>query len=274
MTDGNGLLTIGSFSLITRLSVKALRFYDEKGLLVPAKKEITGYRMYAYEQIRRGLLLKKLADLGFAVQDMKIVLDVMDERSDRAALDDAVKRRTAEVQKQMDELRSIMVELDNKTFEEMIDMNNEEAKIKELPPIRVVSRREKGKYEEAIPRLINEICDMLVKQPEARICGPPMAIYHDHEYKENDADVEVAIPINGRVSVNDRYTMQTLEGGRAVTMLHRGRIQDIGSAWGRVHEYLDANDLRAHLPGRELYLSDPKETSEKDLLTEVQVLIR
>jgi effector-binding domain-containing protein len=273
MTDGNGLLNIGTFSLYTRLSVKALRFYDEKGLLVPTKKEITGYRMYSYEQIRRGLVLKRLADLGFGVQDMRAILSALDNGVDRSALDEIVGARIAEVRKQMDGLRSIMVELENKSFEEMIDMQ-EEAKIKELPPTRVVSRREKGRYEEAVPRLINSICDMLVKQPEARICGPPMAIYHDHEYKENGADIEIAIPISGRVTVDDGYEVQTLEGGRAITMLHRGDYRRIGETWGRIHKYLDEHGSEVIAPGRELYLNDPTETKMEDLLTEVQVLIK
>ncbi|HTY46497.1 MAG TPA: MerR family DNA-binding transcriptional regulator [Methanomassiliicoccales archaeon] len=44
MTEARELLSIGDLSIITRLSMKALRFYDEKGLLVPVRKEITGYR--------------------------------------------------------------------------------------------------------------------------------------------------------------------------------------------------------------------------------------
>lgn len=273
MTDGNGLLNIGTFSLYTRLSVKALRFYDEKGLLVPAKKEITGYRMYSYEQIRRGLVLKRLADLGFGVQDMRTILSVLDDGADRSALDDVVRNRIAEVRQQMDELGSIMAELEDKSFEQVIDMQ-EEVKIKELPALRVISRREKGRYEEAIPRLINRICDMLVKQPEARICGPPMAIYHDCEYKESGADVEVAVPVSGRVTVDDGYEVQTLEGGRAVTMLHRGDYRRIGETWGRIHKYLDEHGSEATAPGRELYLNDPTENKMEELLTEVQVLIK
>jgi len=274
MADGNGLLSIGNYSLITRLSVKALRFYDEKGLLIPAKKEITGYRMYSYDQIRRGLVLKRLADLGFTVQDMRTVLDALDGRIGREALDEVIARRAAEVRRQMDGLKSIMVELENKTFEEVIDMSNEEAKIKELPPMRVISRRERGRYEEAIPRLINQMCDMLVKQPEARICGPPMTIYHDCEYKDSGADIEVAIPVSGRVVVADGFEIRTLEGGRAVSMVHRGAYGRVGETWGRVHKYLGENKLEAVSPGRELYLSDPDDTREEDLLTEVQVLIK
>ena len=38
-------IPIGRFSIVTRLSLKALRYYDEKGILAPkAKDHFTGYR--------------------------------------------------------------------------------------------------------------------------------------------------------------------------------------------------------------------------------------
>ncbi len=41
MVEANGYLNIGTYSLITKLSPKALRLYEGKGLLVPAKREYT-----------------------------------------------------------------------------------------------------------------------------------------------------------------------------------------------------------------------------------------
>ncbi|MBE0975558.1 MerR family DNA-binding transcriptional regulator, partial [Escherichia coli] len=42
------LMTVGEFALATGLSVKALRFYDERGLLAPADVDVdSGYRRYA-----------------------------------------------------------------------------------------------------------------------------------------------------------------------------------------------------------------------------------
>ncbi|MDL1969356.1 MAG: MerR family transcriptional regulator [Deltaproteobacteria bacterium] len=70
MNNTSELISIGIFSMITRLTRRALRLYDEKGLLSPAKKEITGYRQYSYRQIRRGMQLKRLADLGFGINEM------------------------------------------------------------------------------------------------------------------------------------------------------------------------------------------------------------
>ena len=47
----SGLIAIGAFSRITRLSTKALRLYDEMRLLTPARVDpATRYRYYHLEQ--------------------------------------------------------------------------------------------------------------------------------------------------------------------------------------------------------------------------------
>ena len=49
-----GMFKIGDFSKFSRVSVKALRYYDEIGLLKPVKvDQLTGYRYYSVEQIPR-----------------------------------------------------------------------------------------------------------------------------------------------------------------------------------------------------------------------------
>ncbi|MEX0169748.1 MerR family transcriptional regulator [Streptomyces sp. LMG1-1-1.1] len=60
-----GLLTIGAFAKASRLSPKALRLYDELGLLPPARVDaVTGYRLYAPEQLDRARLVAWLRRLG------------------------------------------------------------------------------------------------------------------------------------------------------------------------------------------------------------------
>ncbi|MGP3735026.1 MerR family transcriptional regulator [Streptomyces sp. GDS52] len=60
-----GLLTIGAFAKVSRLSPKALRLYDELGLLTPARVDpVTGYRSYAPEQLDRARLVAWLRRLG------------------------------------------------------------------------------------------------------------------------------------------------------------------------------------------------------------------
>ncbi|EST28046.1 MerR family transcriptional regulator [Streptomyces roseochromogenus] len=60
-----GLLTIGAFAKASRLSQKALRLYDELGLLPPARVDpVTGYRLYAPEQLDQARLVAWLRRLG------------------------------------------------------------------------------------------------------------------------------------------------------------------------------------------------------------------
>ncbi|WP_269856753.1 MerR family transcriptional regulator [Streptomyces sp. RPT161] len=60
-----GLLTIGAFAKASRLSPKALRLYDELGLLTPARVDpATGYRLYDPEQLEQARLVAWLRRLG------------------------------------------------------------------------------------------------------------------------------------------------------------------------------------------------------------------
>jgi protein phosphatase len=52
------LLTIGAFARLTRLTPKALRLYDELGLLPPVRVDpASGYRYYEPAQLERARLV-------------------------------------------------------------------------------------------------------------------------------------------------------------------------------------------------------------------------
>jgi PPM family protein phosphatase len=69
-----GLLTIGTFAKASRLSPKALRLYDELGLLTPARVDpVTGYRLYAPEQLDQARLVAWLRRLGMPLARIQYV---------------------------------------------------------------------------------------------------------------------------------------------------------------------------------------------------------
>ncbi|MEU9212445.1 MerR family transcriptional regulator [Streptomyces sp. NPDC048415] len=72
-----GLLTIGAFAKASRLSPKALRFYDELGLLTPARVDpATGYRFYAPEQLEQARLVAWLRRLGMPLARIQVVCEL------------------------------------------------------------------------------------------------------------------------------------------------------------------------------------------------------
>ena len=73
--DDVKLLTIGEFARLARLSQKALRLYDELGLLRPFRvDEWSGYRYYAPSQLERARLVAWLRRTGMPLAQIGAVL--------------------------------------------------------------------------------------------------------------------------------------------------------------------------------------------------------
>ena len=78
------LLTIGAFARTSRLSIKALRLYDEIGLLPPVCIDpATGYRYYGPAQLERARLVAWLRRLDMPLARIRLVCDLCE--TDRAA---------------------------------------------------------------------------------------------------------------------------------------------------------------------------------------------
>src|SRR5699024_271278 len=72
-------LTIGAFARLTGLSLKALRRYDESGLLVPhAVDERTGYRYYVPTQAWRARQISLLRSLDMPLAQIADLLETAD----------------------------------------------------------------------------------------------------------------------------------------------------------------------------------------------------
>jgi PPM family protein phosphatase len=71
------VLTIGTFARASRLSPKALRLYDELGLLRPARVDpVSGYRFYEPAQLERARLVAWLRQLGMPLARIRTVCDL------------------------------------------------------------------------------------------------------------------------------------------------------------------------------------------------------
>lgn len=92
------LLSIGAFARATRLSHKALRVYDERGILTPARVDPdSGYRFYRRDQLERARLIAWLRRLGMPLARIAEVCakDPRDAADDVAAYWRGVQADTA-----------------------------------------------------------------------------------------------------------------------------------------------------------------------------------
>ena len=64
-------LKIGEFSQLMQVTVKTLRHYEQKGLLLPDEVDPwTGYRYYAVDQMQKLNSIRALQRLGFSLDEI------------------------------------------------------------------------------------------------------------------------------------------------------------------------------------------------------------
>ena len=69
-------LKIGEFSQLMQVTIKTLRHYEQKGLLIPDEvDEWTGYRYYSIEQMQKLQTIRDLQRLGFSLDEIKDLYD-------------------------------------------------------------------------------------------------------------------------------------------------------------------------------------------------------
>ncbi len=65
-------LRIGDFSNVVGISIKTIRFYEEKGLIKPAYiDKYTGYRYYDEKNIEQVLVILQYKNMGFTLEEIK-----------------------------------------------------------------------------------------------------------------------------------------------------------------------------------------------------------
>jgi effector-binding domain-containing protein len=150
--------------------------------------------------------------------------------------------------------------------------------IKETQSIRVLSKRELGTYEETIGKLIIDLAN-IIHSPENRnnlvkITGPFMTIYHDEGQVLEGADIEVAVPITGRISIEDPIVeVRNLKPVKVASLVHKGSYESIGEAYEKILSFVQEKRLQINGPMMDLYLNDPNTVQPNDILTEIQIPI-
>jgi effector-binding domain-containing protein len=284
MSPDEGIqISIGKFSQITSLSPRALRLYDEKGLLSPKRDRFNNYRFYSSEQIEPGLKIRTLSWMGFSCAEIEEILGYLDEPAGHhARIEELFKQRLAQTQIEIQKLKKVEEILQGKKAIEVLYMTSTEPLIKEIPEVRVISKKGAGAPNEIIPGLIGTVMQQIFSPSNQRgnvnITGPITLLFDGstltkttEEWGIAHLEWEIAVPIVGRISVEPGFDVKTLPGGKMVTTIYTGPYQEVGGAYTRIIEYIGSHGLKVNGPCREMYLNNPQEVPESKLMTEIQI---
>lgn len=269
----SGLLSIGDFSRISQLTVKALRFYHEKGLLVPARVEAeTGYRFYSRQQVEVATVIRKLRDLDFSIREIQeFIADGGDEHDILGELEskrDQIAKRLSEDRRTQQRLSQII----NQVREERRVMAETSFEIveKTLEPVLVAGTRIRGKYSDC-----GKVFGQIGRNFGSKINGKAMLLHYDTEYKETDADFEPCMPVKAGKDIGE-ITVRELPATKCVSVVHQGPYDTLRTSYERVLTYVADKGYEVTRPTREVYLKGPGmifKGNPKKYLTEIQITI-
>jgi MerR family transcriptional regulator, copper efflux regulator len=114
------LRQIGEVAATVGLSLRTVRFYEEAGLVIPVARTVGGFRLYNDESIERLRLIMKMKPLGFTLDEMRVLIELVEDVGARAAEDpqlptlldrlamfaDAADARVADLEAMLDTARS------------------------------------------------------------------------------------------------------------------------------------------------------------------------
>ena len=102
-----------------------------------------------------------------------------------------------------------------------------------------------------------------------QIAGAPYLAYMNGSEDFTQFDVELGIPVNEAVAVQGDYYMSESCRGKAITTMYKGAYKDIEVAYVALMDYAKDNALELTGVYYDYYISDPAETPESELLTQV-----
>jgi DNA-binding transcriptional MerR regulator len=259
------MLKIGDFSRLARVTVKALRYYDELGLLKPAKLDsFTGYRYYSADQLPRLHRIIALKEMGLSLEEIARLLQ--DDVSISHILDLLHTKQESQKRRLENELERL------KWVEDWISEVERENKLpayeiilKKVPPVQVVSVITtlpntfdvKPVWGQA-SSVMREIVDHIFKS-SSQIVGPMIVIFPNEISREDNIECELALPVSQDVPSKGEIQCKELPGyDQMVTTIHKGGVNSGAPANIALAKWFETNDYQIIGPHRNVVLIDYK----------------
>jgi DNA-binding transcriptional MerR regulator len=187
-----GLVSIGEFSRLSRLSPKALRLYDDLGLLVPDQVDsATGYRWYAETQLDQARVVALLRRIGVPLAQIRDMLAL--DPASAAAL---IRAFWAGTEKEHAVKRDLVGYLVDRLYGRKSAMH--EVAVRDIPARSLLSLMRRAHQDEVMQIGREFFIHRMMRGGVARvegIAGAPFTIYYGEVSGDSDGPVEFCWPV-------------------------------------------------------------------------------
>ncbi|MEH3001776.1 MerR family transcriptional regulator [Bacillus pumilus] len=269
------MFKIGDFSMLSKVPVKTLRYYDQIDLLKPKQiDQGSGYRYYSAEQLLEVNRIFLYKELGFTLKQMAQLLreDISVEQIQGMFL-----LKESEIQQLIEREQQKLARIKERMHlikREGCVEKEQEVIIKSVESKSIMSFQSNGTVDE-IPSFFQTFHHLLLKNQQESISGPQMVLWRESFEKESEFEFEVGYSVKSlRGTLPQGIKIRTLPVEETMaTLLFHSHSPSAQTACIDLATWIENNGYRVKedQPGREIYY--PLSKNEEGRLIEIQIPI-
>lgn len=255
-------LSIGDFSRMTHLSVKALRHYHDVGLLEPVEIDsVSGYRYYEPGQVPVAQVIRRFRDLGMPLDRVKAVLEAPDVATRSKAILAHLEGMEAELARTQATVAGLQALLEGPPRRLPVEFGD-------IPATDAVAIREVVDVKDFVPWWVGAFEELYetVAGAGGGPSGPGGALYPGEFFQLDRAEVTAFVPVASQVGSSGRtgrVEPVQIPGGEFAVAVHEGPLEEIDRTYGALGTVVAERAVGVEGPIREHYLVGFRQTQDQ-----------
>lgn len=257
------LLTIGEFSRMTHLSIKALRHYHDVGVLEPAAIDsFTGYRSYDASQVASAQVIRRLRDLGMSLDSIRTVVGASDVDTRNREIAAHLERMELQLEQTQAAVAGLRALLAGPAVRPAIEVRTIPA-VTALAVRQVVEAADLAEWGSGALRALSDALSAIGEIAT----GPFGALFPGDFFEQERSEVTVFLPVSAetRPVSTGQVRLVTIPAIEAAVALHEGAFDDIDRTYGALGTAVAERAIGVDGPIREYYLVGSADTDDENL---------
>lgn len=258
-------LTIGEFSRMTHLSVKALRHYHDVGVLEPAAIDpFTGYRSYDASQVVPAQVIRRLRDLGMPLDSIRSVLTAPDLETRNREIAAHLTQMERELEQTKATVAGLRALLAGPASRPAIEYRT-------IPAVTAVAVAQVVQAADLMTWGSGAFRALRAALAGAGLAeaGPPGALYPGDFFELARSEITAFVPVRppaGRASLGGQgagVRLLEIPAVEAAVAVHEGSLDDSDRTYGALGSVVAERAIGVDGPIREYYLIGPGEDGDE-----------
>lgn len=261
------MLKIGEFAQLGNVSIRALRFYHEAGLLEPCYVDPSShYRSYEPKQLQDLRDIRLYKAMKFSLAEVR---ELLRERPSAAERERILRERRAFLKQRIAEDEESLGKIEAQLRGPHRNVQTRwHIEMRETQPVWVASLRKKMRIYEEADGLFAEIERQIGQE---LLLGKPAALWHTCLNDGPQIDCEALRFLKRPVSPARGIRVYQMPATRMVSLLYYGTDESIPRAYQELQAWMGRNSLISRGPKCEIYWIEPSKGKEGESLTEIRL---